>query len=366
MNNNHGLAANGGLHVDIPLLPAIALGNALLCIDLLRTAQMLARLRLGRQAPSISWRLLDAQGRAMPPCPSPWLSYLGAAPPAGPQQGVHHAVFLAPMHAADIPSVRQLIQPLGQLAEALGQAVRVGGSIAIVGNSAWLAARTGQANGYRLALPWFFAGGFSNEFSAIASAGGCQQIEDGPWISVATSSQIGWIVSRLIHRGLGPDLAQLCLGAFEPDSPRANVALKAAQQIPVTRDSSMARALHWLEQHMGQTYDLKTLANAAAVSPRTLLRHFDQALGCSPLEHLHRLRCERARVLLEITLESVPSIAQACGYDDPSAFRRIFRRHCGCTPSEHREQHALRAPRVRWGVSPDSLPGVNHQNKPPS
>ena len=38
---------------------------------------------------------------------------------------------------------------------------------------------------------------------------------------------------------------------------------------------------------------------------------------------LHRLRCARARVLLEITLESVPSVALACGYEDASAFRRV-------------------------------------------
>jgi transcriptional regulator GlxA family with amidase domain len=36
-------------------------------------------------------------------------------------------------------------------------------------------------------------------------------------------------------------------------------------------------------------------------------------VGHSPLDHLHRLRCARARVLLEITLESVPSVALACG-----------------------------------------------------
>ena len=78
----------------------------------------------------------------------------------------------------------------------------------------------------------------------------------------------------------------------------------------------------YLEKNLEQPYVLHQVAQAAAVSPRTLLRHFQDAVGQSPLDHLHQLRCARAKVLLEITLESVPSIAMACGYSDRAAFRR--------------------------------------------
>ncbi|MNW07001.1 DNA-binding transcriptional regulator AraC [compost metagenome] len=54
--------------------------------------------------------------------------------------------------------------------------------------------------------------------------------------------------------------------------------------------------------------------------------------------------------MLEVTLESVSSIAVACGYADPAAFRRIFVRHVGTPPAEYRKRHALRAPRRRWRV----------------
>ena len=101
---------------------------------------------------------------------------------------------------------------------------------------------------------------------------------------------------------------------------------------------------------MDRPYALDAVAQAAAVSPRTLLRHFRQVLGHSPLDHLHRLRCERARWLLETTLEGIPAIAQSCGYADPAAFRRIFTRVVGLSPSAYRQRHALRAPRQRWRV----------------
>lgn len=105
-----------------------------------------------------------------------------------------------------------------------------------------------------------------------------------------------------------------------------------------------------MEAHLDQPYSLDRLAEAASVSTRTLLRHFQQELSQSPLDHLHGLRCARARVMLEVTLESVPSIAVACGYADPAAFRRIFVRYTGMAPSEYRKRHALRAPRRRWRV----------------
>ena len=52
----------------------------------------------------------------------------------------------------------------------------------------------------------------------------------------------------------------------------------------------------------------------------------------------------------KVLLESVPSIAVACGYSDPAAFRRIFVRYTGVAPGEYRKRHALRAPRKRWRV----------------
>lgn len=94
----------------------------------------------------------------------------------------------------------------------------------------------------------------------------------------------------------------------------------------------------------------KAFNGAASVSPRTLTRQFRSVLGRSPLEYLHHLRCERAKILLELTLQSVPTVAAACGYNDPTAFRRMFARHQGQTPGLYRTQHAVRSSRKRWKV----------------
>lgn len=348
------LAPRLGLHVDIPLLPQATLGSALTLIDLLRAARLLAQLRLGALAPPISWRLLTAEGGAWPSpvaLPSRFEDYLGQAPPTG-QGAIQHAVFLPAMHAADIPSVRSLVRGQGALVAALRQALDAGGLLACQGNSAWLAAATGRAAGRALVLPWFYVSAFRDDHPEVKPVADRACVAEAPWLSVAGTEQLGGLVCALLEHSTGPGLAQLCRPAFEFDPERSRAAAQAGDQIRKTRDSTLARALAWLEQHLETPYDLASVAAAAAVSPRTLLRHFRQELGRSPLDQLHRMRCARARVMLEITLESVPTIALACGYSDPHAFRRVFARHCGCTPSAYREAHALRAPRARWRLDP--------------
>lgn len=342
------MSATPALTLDIPVLPETALGYALHLVELLRAAQLVARLRQGAAAPRIGWRCLDAQGRPL----RTDAGLLGPCLREGAFDGPATAVFIAPLHCPDIPSVRQAAQAHVGLSRRIGVAVDQGQQIVTLGNAAWLAARSQRLSGRRVALPWYCIAGFGHDFPDIPVAEGESVCQDGPWLSAGLAQDIGPLAIALLRHGLGAEPADALALALLPDPVRERTALGAlrAQQIPTTRDSCLARAIAHLEQHLEQPYVLEHVAEAAAVSPRTLLRHFQQALGHSPLDHLHQLRCARARVMLEITLESVPSVAQACGYADPAAFRRIFARHTGLTPTAYRQRHSLRAPRQRWRV----------------
>ena len=223
-----------------------------------------------------------------------------------------------------------------------------------MGNGAWLVAQSGRLQGRRGCLPWFYLAGFERDFPEVGLDAGHDLSDDGPWLSCALPHSLGEMAIALVRHALGDALAQTCASVLRPDHDRAHaraaLQANARQHIPATRDSTLARAMAWMENHLDEPYSLARLAEAAAVSPRTLVRHFQQEPSQSPLDHLHSLRCARAKVLLEVTLESVPSIAVACGYADPAAFRRIFVRYTGMAPGEYRKRHALRAPRRRWRV----------------
>lgn len=339
--------------VDIPLLPESAAGNALQFIDLLRSANLLARLRLGAQAPRMAWRLVDAQGTPLPPGSGPLASCLAAYfPEQEPAGTLAQALFIPSFHATDIPAIRAVAARHSALSRRVGVALDAGHQLLTVGNGAWLAAHSGRLNGCHASLPWFYVAGFKRDFPAIHHSLGRDWSEDGPWLSCALPQSLHLLAIALVRHALGDALAATCESVMGPDHQRARAALQAnaQQHIPATRDSTLARAIDWMEAHLDAPYSLPRLAEAAAVSPRTLLRHFQQELSQSPLDYLHGLRCARARVMLEVTLESVPSIATACGYADPAAFRRIFARYTGMAPSEYRQRHALRAPRRRWRV----------------
>jgi hypothetical protein len=70
--------------------------------------------------------------------------------------------------------------------------------------------------------------------------------------------------------------------------------------------------------------------------------------GRTPLDYLHMLRVERARMLLEVTLHGTQAIAEACGYSDAAAFRRLFARAMQMSMSEYRQRFALRTRRRYW------------------
>lgn len=341
--------------VDIPLLPESAVGNALQFIDLLRVANMLAGLRLGAHAPRFAWRLLDAGGVPVPPLPGPLAAYTPVPASAGGKAWAGppaHAVFMPSFLAPDIPAIRTVVDRHRALSRQLGIALDAGQTVITVGNGAWLAAHSGRLNGRRASLPWFYIAGFERDFPAIGLSLGQDVSDDGPWLSCALPHSVNLLATALVRHALGPELAAACETVMAPDHQRARAALQAnaQQHIPATRDSTLARAIAFMEAHLDQPYSLARLAAVASVSTRTLLRHFQQELSQSPLDYLHSLRCARARVMLEVTLESVPSIAVACGYADPAAFRRIFARYTGMAPAEYRKRHALRAPRRRWRV----------------
>ena len=343
------------LAIEIPVLPETALGHALEFVEWLRTANLLASLRHGAQAPRIGWRLVDAQGQPVRITDGPLLPYVRAGAFDGPAT----ALFIAALHCPDIPAIRHAVGQYPALVRRLGVAVDQGLRICSQGNGTWLAARSGRLEGRSVALPWYYIGGFGHDFPGIAITPGQDFHEDGPWLTAALPTGMTDMAATLVQQAMGPELAQALRAVLRPDAQRGHAALEAlqARHIPSTRDSTLARAIAWMEQHLDQPYQLDAVATAASVSPRTLLRHFREELGHSPLDHLHSLRCARARVLLEITLESIPTIALACGYADPAAFRRVFVRHAGLSPSAYRQRHTLRAPRRRWRV--EAAPSVD-------
>ena len=68
------------------------------------------------------------------------------------------------------------------------------------------------------------------------------------------------------------------------------------------------------------------------------MRRFKQITGITPIEYLQKTRIEAAKKLLVQTNQQMTEVMLNSGYNDPKAFRKVFRKAVGMTPTGYREK----------------------------
>jgi transcriptional regulator GlxA family with amidase domain len=101
-------------------------------------------------------------------------------------------------------------------------------------------------------------------------------------------------------------------------------------------DTVVRACEEWLAGHFQASGAIHRVVEQVQVPERTLKRRFKAATGTSLLEYLQNLRIEEAKRLLESSSLPVDEISAAVSYEDPSFFRRLFKRCTGLTPSQYR------------------------------
>lgn len=257
------------------------------------------------------------------------------------------------LHTLNAPQIAEIAKAYPAALNMVEQHAAAGGWIAACANGIVFPALTGLFDGARLAAPWASQSWFSRTFPRCDFFDDAPMSQYGQVFSCAAVSLQTEFMLFVLGELLSADLAQACASLLlhHPERQQITAELINNKWLTRTSDSPVYRAMQWLQTHIDTPFQMSVLAEAAAVSERTLLRHFRQVLGRTPLDYLHELRVERAKVLLEVTLQDAKSIAQACGYQDAASFRRLFYRATGLSPSEHRARFALRSPkRKHWRV----------------
>lgn len=111
----------------------------------------------------------------------------------------------------------------------------------------------------------------------------------------------------------------------------------SAADIPPSR--SLLRlddVLTAIERDYARPWSLGELAEMAHLSENQLIRVFKAATGCTPVEHVIRLRVGKAAELLGSGCLSVTEVAMHVGFGDASYFSRQFQRHMGMSPVGYR------------------------------
>jgi transcriptional regulator GlxA family with amidase domain len=101
-------------------------------------------------------------------------------------------------------------------------------------------------------------------------------------------------------------------------------------------DELISRLVSRIERSLPEPPAVAALAREFCVSERTLSRYVQRVTGRSTLALVQTVKLRKARALLEQSRFSVDQIAEAVGYSDSTALRRLMKKVTGSSPSSYR------------------------------
>lgn len=105
-------------------------------------------------------------------------------------------------------------------------------------------------------------------------------------------------------------------------------------------DAVIDDALAWIGENAAVANPVTRMIDRSGLTSRTFARRFMAATRRRPIEYVHGIRIEQARRLLETGTQPVDDVGFDVGYQDPTFFRRLFKRTTGLTPAAYRRMYA--------------------------
>lgn len=201
-------------------------------------------------------------------------------------------------------------------------------------------AETGLLNGYEATSHWGYQDLFRKHYPEVHFQAQPNLVFSDPSARIVTAGgATSWhdlalhIIARHGSPGEALRIAKVYLLKWHEES-----------QLPFTPlvrrslhgDSVVRHCETWLAEHFRENGALQKLVEVSDIPERSLKRRFKAATGHTLIEHLHNLRVEEAKKMLETAHSPVAEISAAVGYEDISFFRALFRRLTGLTPGQYR------------------------------
>ncbi|MGQ0698242.1 MAG: GlxA family transcriptional regulator [Panacagrimonas sp.] len=214
-----------------------------------------------------------------------------------------------------------------------------GARVCSVCAGAFLLAETGLLDGRSATTHWVLAEAFAQRFPHVQLDVAKLLIDEDDVLTAG--GVMAWIDLglRLIERLIDPAtmLATARMFLVDPAGREQRYYSSPSPRIGHGDDAILA-IQQWLHVQSGSAVTVTAMASKAGLGERTFLRRFQGATGQTPTSYLQHLRVARARELLELSRQAIDEVAWKVGYEDPSAFRKIFRRIVGLSPGAYRQR----------------------------
>ncbi len=163
-----------------------------------------------------------------------------------------------------------------------------------------------------------------------------QEVKDQLELHLYPDRDPGWcLTNKLVLRDKQHRIIGLCGTSRDLGMPD--------QRHPVYH--RIAAAVRHIHTHFGDHVPMIELEKITNLSVAQIERYFQKIFSLTPRQFMLKVKLDAATGMLADKHRSITDIAASCGYQDHSAFSRMFKATVGMTPTEYREVLLNQEPR---------------------
>jgi len=229
--------------------------------------------------------------------------------------------------------------PPARLLTALRRAHARGARLVSICSGVFVLAATGLLNGKRATTHWRYVDILRSKYPEIRVEPDVLYVDEEKILTSAGSAAGIDLCLHIVRQDFGAEIAnQVARRLVVPPHRGGGQAQFIQEPVRKSAELGLAPVLRWLESNLDREVGVESLAQRAAMSPRTFARQFRRQTGTTPHQWLTHLRLLAAQRRLEQTDESMDQVAEAVGWQTATTLRQQFAKHLGTTPTSYRRR----------------------------
>jgi AraC family transcriptional activator FtrA len=229
------------------------------------------------------------------------------------------------------------------LIDKLQAAYARGSRICSICSGVFVLAWSGLLDGKAATTHWRLTKRLAEAFPAILVEPNVLYVDAGQIMTSAGSASGLDMMLHLVRTDFGTRVANLVARRLIVAPHREGGQAQFLQNpLPSGIPGRLTKLMEWIRENLTLQHTLRSLADQAAMSPRSLQRQFQEASGLSPFDWVVRERILVAKELLEGTETPIDTLSEQVGFGSEESFRRHFRLWVRTTPTAYRRSFRSR------------------------
>jgi transcriptional regulator GlxA family with amidase domain len=254
------------------------------------------------------------------------------------QGGKERSVWLVPGLGTTTSAAldrRLMAEDAQRIVVRLRRHVAEGGQVAASCSAVFLLAAAGLLRDRRATTAWWLAPTLQKHEPRCRVDADRMICADGPVVTAGAAFAHIDLMLHVLRERFGAALVEALSRMLLLDG-RAAQAPFIVPEVLANGNELVGRVALRVEAALPRVPAISALAREFCLSERTLSRHIYKATGKTTQALVQSIRLRSARRLLETTRMTVDQVAEAVGYRDSTALRRLMMKRMGANPSAYR------------------------------